>query len=168
MTMAERAGRFWMMDKPTPPASAHASPAARFGRIGPDAAEGIAAGFGAAAAAAYRVRLAAGRKAYAIWKDGAPAAVGWVSFTPERIGELGLWVHLRPGEAYVWDCVTQPAFRRQGLYRTLLAYMAETLLSQMTKVPMPFAARPPEPGGRPSNWPGPKRGRARSRQSIHR
>lgn len=118
-----------MMDPPAPLAPALAA-GARFGAIGPEAAPAIAAGFGAAAGEEFQARLTPGRRAYAVWQDDAVAVVGWASFTPEHIGEQGLWVRLRPGEAYVWDCVTQPRYRRQGLYRALLAHMAAALLAE--------------------------------------
>ena len=51
------------------------------------------------------------------------AAYGWVSFGEEFVGELGLHLKLLPGEAYIWDCVTVPAFRQKHLYSALLGYI---------------------------------------------
>jgi ribosomal protein S18 acetylase RimI-like enzyme len=43
------------------------------------------------------------------------------------VGELDLTLTLLPGEAYIWDCVTLPDFRRQGLFTSLLTYINEDL-----------------------------------------
>ena len=72
-------------------------------------------------------RLANGRRCYVAHVLGALAAYGWVSFDEEHVGENGLQVRLLPGEAYIWDCATLPAYRRQGLYAALLVYMAQAL-----------------------------------------
>jgi hypothetical protein len=50
-----------------------------------------------------------------------------VSFEEEHIGELNLRIRLLPGEAYIWDCVTIPAFRRNRLYSALLGYIIREL-----------------------------------------
>ncbi|HLO27862.1 MAG TPA: GNAT family N-acetyltransferase, partial [Anaerolineales bacterium] len=50
-----------------------------------------------------------------------------VSFNEEHIGELKLRMRLLPGEAYIWDCATLPAFRRNHLYSALLVYIIEEL-----------------------------------------
>ncbi len=42
-------------------------------------------------------------------------------------GETLKSIRLRPGEAYLWDCATLPAFRRQGLYSALLAHVIDVL-----------------------------------------
>ena len=55
---------------------------------------------------------------------------GWVTFDEERIGELGLTIRLRAGEAYIWDCATLPAYRGQRLYPALLAYMLRALAAE--------------------------------------
>ncbi len=67
------------------------------------------------------------RRCYGAWVDGALVTYGWVTFDEERIGELGLWVRLSPGEAYIWDCATLPAYRGQNLYPALLAYISKEL-----------------------------------------
>ena len=65
-------------------------------------------------------RLARGCRAFAIKDSGEVAAYGWLSASPEWIGELHLEISPAPGEAYVWNCVTLAAHRRRGLYRALL------------------------------------------------
>ena len=74
-----------------------------------------------------RRRLEGERQAYAAWVDGELAGYGWVSFEEEYIGELRLRLRLRPQEAYLWDCVTLPPYRRQHLYSALLAHAAADL-----------------------------------------
>jgi ribosomal protein S18 acetylase RimI-like enzyme len=69
-------------------------------------------------------RLSGGRRCFAAWVDGRIATYGWVSQGAERIGELERDFHLAPGEAYIWDCATLPAYRRQGLYVALLRHIA--------------------------------------------
>lgn len=66
-------------------------------------------------------RLNLGRHCYIARVAGQLAAYGWLTFDKEEIGELGLSVRLLPGEAYIWDCATLPAFRGQRLYPALLA-----------------------------------------------
>jgi GNAT superfamily N-acetyltransferase len=72
-------------------------------------------------------RFARGRHCYAAMVDGKLAAYGWVTFDEEAIGELGLRFRLKAGEAYIWDCATLPAYRRQHLYTALLSYIASEL-----------------------------------------
>lgn len=75
-------------------------------------------------------RLESGRQCYAAWVDGQVAAYGWVSFEDEDIGELNLRIKLLPGEAYIWDCATLPAFREKLLYSALLIYILRELRAQ--------------------------------------
>jgi GNAT superfamily N-acetyltransferase len=77
--------------------------------------------------AAIEQRFAAGKRCYVAQVADTLAAYGWVSWEEEDIGEIGLRVHLMPGEAYIWDCATTPAYRRLRLYTTLLIHMAEQL-----------------------------------------
>jgi ribosomal protein S18 acetylase RimI-like enzyme len=37
---------------------------------------------------------------------------------------------MQPGEAYIWDCVTLPAFRRRGLYVALLRHIVGVLRAE--------------------------------------
>jgi GNAT superfamily N-acetyltransferase len=75
-------------------------------------------------------RLENGRQCYAAWVDGQAVAYGWVSFESEDIGELNLRIKLLPGEAYIWDCATLPAFREKLLYSALLNYILGELRAQ--------------------------------------
>ncbi len=98
-----------------------------FTRVGPEAADRRASAMGLADPAEVRRRFDTGRCCYTAWVEGELAAYGWISFEEEAIGELRLRVHLLPGEAYLWDCATVPAFRRRRLYTTLLTHMVGTL-----------------------------------------
>lgn len=65
-------------------------------------------------------RFARGCRCFAALHRGQLAAYGWLSTHPEWIGELSLEITPGAGEAYVWNCVTLPPYRRQGRYRALL------------------------------------------------
>jgi ribosomal protein S18 acetylase RimI-like enzyme len=125
-----RPGTIWVrqLDWPTP-AVAPLVPAT-LARLGPESAGRLAAVMGLADAAGVRQRLDTGRRCYAAWVGDELAAYGWVSLEEEAIGELRLRVRLLPGEAYLWDCATVPAFRRRRLYTALLIHMAGALLAE--------------------------------------
>jgi GNAT superfamily N-acetyltransferase len=72
-------------------------------------------------------RFASGRRCYGVLIEGNLAAYGWVTFEEEHIGEMGLCIHLVPGEAYIWDCATTPLYRRRGLYTALLAHIIDEM-----------------------------------------
>ncbi len=78
-------------------------------------------------------RFQAGRQCFAGWIEGRIATYGWVTFDEENIGELGLSIRLRAGEAYIWNCATLPAYRGQRLYPALLTYMVNELHHQGLK-----------------------------------
>jgi GNAT superfamily N-acetyltransferase len=65
-------------------------------------------------------RLAAGHRAYLAWLDGVPVSYGWVATLSASIGELDLEFTLPDGDRYLWDFVTLPEFRGQGIYPRLL------------------------------------------------
>ncbi len=75
-------------------------------------------------------RLAAGRRAYVVCAEGSVVAYGWVSFGDEQIAELERTIRVGPGEAYVWDCATLPAWRGRGLYPALLQAVARDLAAE--------------------------------------
>jgi len=45
---------------------------------------------------------------------------GWLSTSPEWVGEIGAELQLRPGDGYIWNCFTVPQHRRKGIFRSLL------------------------------------------------
>jgi GNAT superfamily N-acetyltransferase len=71
------------------------------------------------------LRLARGCRCFVLRLDGEITSYGWLSRGPEWIGELGLEIEPGAGEAYVWNCVTQPARRLRGFFRALLVFVVE-------------------------------------------
>jgi GNAT superfamily N-acetyltransferase len=65
-------------------------------------------------------RFARGCRCFAVWIGGAVAGYGWLSTGPEWVGELQLEITPRPGEGYIWNCVTLSEHRRKGVFRSLL------------------------------------------------
>lgn len=124
-------GRAWVfnLDWPTPPALAPFIPAT-FARLGPETAEPLSHAMGLADPAEVLRRFEGERRCYGAYVAGALAAYGWVSFVEEEIGELRLRVRLVPGEAYVWDCATLPAYRQKRLYTALLAHVLGELRAE--------------------------------------
>jgi hypothetical protein len=117
-----RVGTIWTLnlDEPTPAITPLIS--AIFRQVKPESTPALAATMGGAPEEVYR-RFEAGGSCYAAWVQGQLAAYGWVSFNEEFIGELSLRLRLLPGEAYIWDCATVPAFRQKHLFSALLVYM---------------------------------------------
>lgn len=103
---------------------------ADFRRLTPDLAPDLAASTGSLTRAEITRRLEGGRQCYAAWVEDQIVAYGWVSLEEEDIGELNLRIRLVPGEAYIWDCATLPAFRGKLLYSALLVYMLGELRAQ--------------------------------------
>jgi ribosomal protein S18 acetylase RimI-like enzyme len=120
-------GVIWHLAQPSRPAAPSATLPARFGRVEPEAEAELAEVIGRGALALVRQRFEAGRRCYAAWTRDQLAAYGWVSFGEEHVGELGLHLRLLPDEAYIWDCLTLPAYQRRGLYAGLLSHMAQAL-----------------------------------------
>jgi ribosomal protein S18 acetylase RimI-like enzyme len=118
-----RAGTIWMLDLDGPPSKILPGVEAEFRLAGPYLAPDLAALQEGETAAALIRRFETGRQCYTAWVEGQLAAYGWVSLEDEKIGELNLRVKLLPGEAYIWDCATLPAYRRKHLYSALLAHI---------------------------------------------
>lgn len=115
------AGIIWATDLYQPrPALAPAVPT-DFRQLGPASAELLTSAMKAPAVQEVLRRFRSGGRCYTAWVDGHLAGYGWVSFKEEYVGEFNLRVRLLPGEAYIWDCFTLPAFRRLGLYSALLS-----------------------------------------------
>jgi len=62
-------------------------------------------------------RLARGDRAFAFFEpsNGAPLHVRWGTTLPTWIPEVGLWLHPRPNEFYLYDVMTDPLHRGQRL-----------------------------------------------------
>lgn len=88
---------------------------------------------------ALRSRLAAGRRGFAVHVQTEAgsrqeiAAYGWVSLGSEYIGEQERTIRLAPGEAYIWDCATLPAFRGNLFYSALLSQMLVVLAQEKVR-----------------------------------
>lgn len=121
------AGTIWMLnlDEPRPAVAPRIN--AAFRRAGPESVPLLAAASGAGGSTEIRRRFDSGRRCYTAWVGDALACYGWVSLERECVGELNLRLRLLPGEAYIWDCFTLPAFRRKHLYTALLVYIAGQL-----------------------------------------
>jgi GNAT superfamily N-acetyltransferase len=72
-------------------------------------------------------RLRAGRRPYVVETDGKIVTYGWVAFSAEPIGDLGLSFALAADEVYIYDCATRPDYRGRGYYPALLRTMAADL-----------------------------------------
>lgn len=127
----------WAVDLPDcglPPQPAPVPPSVSIAEIEPEDAGAVAAAMGPEGDLV-SVRLARGCRCYGAWLGERIVAYGWVSAAPEWIGEVGVNIEPAPGEAYVWNCVTLPGHRRQGLFRALLQTMAAELrLEGMARV----------------------------------
>jgi GNAT superfamily N-acetyltransferase len=118
-----RAGTIWTlnMDEPVPVVKPLV-PAA-FRRAGPDLAPALVSAMDGVSSAGLIKRFENGRRCYIAQVEDQIASYGWVSLDDEHIGELNLRIKLLPGEVYIWDCATIPAFRRRHLYSALLGYI---------------------------------------------
>jgi GNAT superfamily N-acetyltransferase len=76
---------------------------------------------------AIRRRFNLGSQCFAAHVAGSIVAYGWLTRGPEWIGEYERELKVREGEAYVWDCATLPAYRRQRLFSALLGHIAGQL-----------------------------------------
>ena|SRR5579859_1127723 len=125
-------GTFWMLklDRPLPDSLANdfnARIPATFKRIGQEAGEELVQLMELDEPAVILQRFAMGRHCYAARVAEQLVAYCWVTFDEECIGELGLSIRLKAGEAYIWDCATAPAYRGQRLYPALLKYILNAL-----------------------------------------
>jgi ribosomal protein S18 acetylase RimI-like enzyme len=122
-------GTLWAMDltDDPPPLSAPAPAGVTLGEAQPEDVGELAAAMGAPDPQGVVQRFVSGRRCFVARIEGTIAAYGWVSEGAESIGELERTMRMQPGEAYIWDCVTLPAFRRRGLYAALLRHIVGAL-----------------------------------------
>ncbi|HET8523371.1 MAG TPA: GNAT family N-acetyltransferase [Thermomicrobiales bacterium] len=52
-----------------------------------------------------------------------PVGYGWMATRRADIGELGITLHLPPGNRYLWNFVTEPDWRGRGIYPQLIQAM---------------------------------------------
>ena len=129
-TDPRRPGTIWMvnLDEPNPLITplVHAV----FCRVTPNDLSALASSMHSSTEEEIASRFKSGCRCYAAWVGGKIEAYGWVSFIEEYMGEMNLRLKLLPGEAYIWDCVTLPAFRRKHLYSALLGFIFRELHSE--------------------------------------
>ncbi len=128
-------GVLWVLelatgDANTLPAAVKPGIAAVFEELHVDDAGSLATVLGHADNGQIVRRMAYGRRCFMARVAGEIAAYGWVSSGRECVGEMGREIRLSPGEAYVWDCVTLPDYRKQGLYTALLGYINGLLFGE--------------------------------------
>ena len=73
------------------------------------------------------LRLARGCRCFAAYVGDSVAAYGWLSCGAEWIGEIRLEIKPEAGEAYVWNCLTLPPHRQQGMFRAILVRISTVL-----------------------------------------
>lgn len=71
-----------------------------------------------------------GCRAFLVRRGSEVAAYGWLTAGPEWIGEVGLEIVPEPGEAYLWNCVTLPEHRLQGLFKLLVVHVTATVQAE--------------------------------------
>lgn len=125
-----KVGAIWLLDLNEPATAVIPRIQVTFQWMNPEPVQMLAEAMGPGSSAEIDKRFTAGCMCYAARVDNRLAAYGWVSFQEEYVGELNLWIRLQPGEAYIWDCATLPAFRNLHLYSALLSNMSGELRSQ--------------------------------------
>ena len=125
-----RAGTIWTLNLDESVPVVTPLIAATFRHVGAELVPALVSTMGRDASAEILKRFETGRRCYTAWVGGQLASYGWVSFDDEHIGELNLRIRLLPGEVYIWDCATVPAFRRNRLYSALLSYIIGELRAE--------------------------------------
>lgn len=125
----QRFGTIWALDLDGPISVITPLIPATFRHAGPESALALATVMGSSPPEVYK-RFVTGRSCFTAWFEGELVAYSWVSFNEEFIGELRLRLRLLPGEAYIWDCVTLPAFRQKRVFTALLVYVLQELRSE--------------------------------------
>lgn len=122
-----RAGTIWMLNLDEPVPMIRPSMNATFRRIGPDLLAALVSITGYSSSGELLTRFETGRRCYTAWVGDQLVSYGWLSVDEERIGELNLRIRLLPGEVYIWDCATIPAFQQNHLYSALLSFVIAEL-----------------------------------------
>ena len=125
-----RAGTIWIFDLDQPIPAVKPSIDTSFYHVGKESIPTLADAMDTDTTAEIINRFETGRRCYVAQGESKIVAYGWVSFDEEFIGELNLRLRLLPGEAYIWNCATLPAFRGNHLYSALLTYILEDLRSE--------------------------------------
>ena len=123
-------GTIWVFDLDHPIPFIKPTIDAAFFRVDSESMPQLSAAMDSNDSAEVLKRFENGRRCYVAQVEDKLAAYGWVSLEEEFVGELSLHLKLLPGEAYIWDCVTLPAFRRNHLYSALLTYILMDLRAE--------------------------------------
>ncbi len=94
-----------------------------FTELGPNEVGGLASAMNLPSPKPIEQRLQGNRRCFIARVNGQIASYGWVTRGVERVGELERQFNLGNDEAYIWDCATVPAWRRQGCYSALLNHI---------------------------------------------
>jgi len=124
------AGTIWTLNLDEPVPGVTPLRPVTFRRAGPDLLPTLVSAMEGVSSEELLKRFGNRRGCYTGWVGDQIAVYGWVSFEEEDIGELNLCVRLLPGEVYIWDCATIPAFRRNHLYSALLGYIIAELRAE--------------------------------------
>ena len=90
-------------------------------------------------------RIQRGSRCFGAWIGSELVGYGWVSTAAEWIGELHVEIRPARGEAYIWNCVTLPAYRRTGVFGALLGAIKAQLKGEgLTRVWIGSLADPAE------------------------
>jgi hypothetical protein len=68
-------------------------------------------------------RIRQGHRPWLASIAGEPVGHGWAATQTADIGELGVTLHLPPGNRYLWNFVTLPPWRGRGIYPSLIQAM---------------------------------------------
>ena len=123
-------GTIWTLNLDEPVVGVTPLRPVTFRRAGPDLLPTLVSTMDGVSSEELLKRFENRRRCYTGWVGDQIVVYGWVSFEEEDIGELDLYVRLLPGEVYIWDCATIPAFRRNHLYSALLGYIIEELRAE--------------------------------------
>jgi GNAT superfamily N-acetyltransferase len=69
-------------------------------------------------------RMSRGCRCFVARHGGEVVAFGWLAIGTEWIGEVELEITPGADAAYIWNCATHPAHRRQGFFRALVTGIA--------------------------------------------
>lgn len=94
-----------------------------FKELGADDRDDLANAMNLPSLALIQQRLKGNRRCFIGTVEDRIATYGWVTHGVEHVGELERKFHLCDDEAYIWDCVTLPAYRGQRCYSALLSHI---------------------------------------------
>lgn len=117
-------GTLWALetDNGLPPACS-ARVEIAFKELGADEVDDLAIAMNLPSPQLIQQRLQRNRRCFIGTVEGQIATYGWVTHGVERVGELERKFLLCDDEAYIWDCVTLPAYRGQRCYSALLSHI---------------------------------------------